>query len=395
MYKGSIFPCCLVSSHVLCMTVNPFYCPNEAPTCKWQCWGIVMVLWCQNLQLGETHRKVLCKFESNLIDGFWDIIIFVSPSLFFWTMSGPTSSAPTPVLCQAPVNVPLPTYDWNVADQMWGFWLFKSQLDTWFWLWKIKAVECLDYLLCILGKDGYAAMDHWVPPDEAHKWDPERFLDYLESTLDDAISPWVCIYELEDVKKRSDESVNELIDRICQLTFHAQIGNVSNAAIEFEDQCRLIPAIPDVNIELWKELFKVNCNKKVSHLLEISHTYYTIESGVVAKCAGKAIHALHQGCQSQKNKPQSAPHNAPTIPVHTPLAMTTDLHRMPSARAVPKKVTGMQSATALVLLANNPLSLMELRRPPIIDAVVRGRKWLWYKSALRKHPHAMSCSSMQ
>ena len=83
---------------------------------------------------------------------------------------------------------------------------------------------------------------------------------------------------------------------------------------------------------------------------------------------------------------KSVPHNAPTAPIHTPLPMTTALCGMPSARAVPKKVTGMQSDTALVLLANNPQSLMELRRPPIVNAMGRGRKLMWYKSTLRKHP---------
>ena len=56
-------------------------------------------------------------------------------------------------------------------------------------------------------------------------------------------------------------------------------------------------------------------------------------------------------------------HNAPTAPIHTLLAMTTALHGMPSARAVVEKVTGKHSAAALVLLANNPLSMMELRKP--------------------------------
>ena len=58
-------------------------------------------------------------------------------------------------------------------------------------------------------------MDQWVPADKANKKDPEKILDYIESTLDDEISPRVCVYELGDVKKRSDESVDELIDRIC------------------------------------------------------------------------------------------------------------------------------------------------------------------------------------
>ena len=76
-------------------------------------------------------------------------------------------------------------------------------------------------------------MDRWVPADEAHKNDPVKFLDYIESTLDDEISPQVHVYELEDITKRSDESINELVDWICQLACRAQIGDGSDAAIEF------------------------------------------------------------------------------------------------------------------------------------------------------------------
>ena len=85
-------------------------------------------------------------------------------------------------------------------------------------------------------------------------------------------------------RRGSDKSVNELIDRICQLACHAQIGDGSDATNEFEVHCRQIQAIPDANIELWKELLKVNHDKKVSDLLEISCTYYAIELGVAAMC---------------------------------------------------------------------------------------------------------------
>ena len=33
------------------------------------------------------------------------------------------------------------------------------------------------------------ARDHWVLLDEGHKLNPEKFLDYIKSTLDDEISP--------------------------------------------------------------------------------------------------------------------------------------------------------------------------------------------------------------
>ena len=86
-------------------------------------------------------------------------------------------------------------------------------------------------------------MDIWVPTDEAHKNDPKKFLDYIESTLDDEIFPPVCVYELEDITKRSDKSIDELVDQIHQLTCRAQISNGSDTVIEFEVQYRLIWAI--------------------------------------------------------------------------------------------------------------------------------------------------------
>ena len=116
-------------------------------------------------------------------------------------------------------------------------------------------------------------MDRWVPADQAHKNDPEEFLDYIESMLDNEISP--SVYKLEDITKRSDKSINELVDQICQLTHRAQIGNGSDAAIEFEVQHRLIWVIQDTNIKLCKQLLKVSHEKKVSHLLDICRTYYT------------------------------------------------------------------------------------------------------------------------
>ena len=65
----------------------------------------------------------------------------------------------------------------------------SASLRTWSGFAKIKAEGCPDYLLCILGKEGYVAMDCCVPPDQGHKQDPEKFLDYIESTLDDEIFP--------------------------------------------------------------------------------------------------------------------------------------------------------------------------------------------------------------
>ena len=122
----------------------------------------------------------------------------------------------------------------------------------------------------------------------------------------------------------------------------------------------LIGAIPDGNIELQKELLKVNHDKKVSDLSEISCTYYAIESRAAAMCAGKAIHALCQDCQPQKIKPQKCIQPCPNCThSHSP-----GCDKCPTWNATcnscSKEATGMQSARALALQANMLLSLMEL-----------------------------------
>ena len=102
----------------------------------------------------------------------------------------------------------------------------------------------------MLGKEGYDAMDCWMPTDSADKNDARKFLNYLESTLDNEISPCVRVYELKDIKKRSDETINALIDHIHQHACLVLIGDGSDAADEFGFQCRLIHAILDGYIKL-------------------------------------------------------------------------------------------------------------------------------------------------
>ena len=96
-----------------------------------------------------------------------------------------------------------------------------------------------------------------MPTDPADENNAGKFLDYLESTLDGEISPYVRVYELEDVKERTEETIDVVIDHICHLAHPAVIDDGSDAAVEIEVQCRLVHAIPDSNIELQKELLKV------------------------------------------------------------------------------------------------------------------------------------------
>ena len=102
--------------------------------------------------------------------------------------------------------------------------------------------------------------------------------------------------------------------------------------------------------------------------------YYIIESGSAVMCAGKTIQVLCQGHQPQKNKLQMSTSQCPQLLPFTPPGHDNYPAWNAICKSCSEKVTGMQSATVLVLPVNNPLSLMELRGLPVIDAMERGRK---------------------
>ena len=107
------------------------------------------------------------------------------------------------------------------------------------------------------------------------------------------------------------------------------------------------------------------------------------------------IHTLYQGCQPQKNKPQKPASQCPNY-THSHLPSHDNCPAWNAiCKTCSKKGHWHASATVLVLLANNPLSPMELRRPPIINAMERERKWIEYRLTPRRHPHVMSYLSMQ
>ena len=224
-------------------------------------------------------------------------------------------------------------------------------------------------------------MDRWVPEDEAHKNDLMKFLDYIESILDDEICPRVCVYKLEDITKRSDKSIDELVDQICQLTHRAQIGNGSDAAIEFEVQCRLIWAIPDVDIELCKQLQKVSCDKRVSHLLEICRTYYAVESGVAAMCVGHVVLAICHTCQTHDPKLQTS---------YTPCPNCTHQH-LPSRHNCPAqdlacKVCGKKGHWQAKCHSSGTTSPQASHHQPWFKSHEKGRESQAAKAKTEKRP---------
>ena len=94
-------------------------------------------------RIAETCRKVLCKFEVNQTYSSRVTTIFVPAPQFLKTVPVPwylwalmMSKPPEPasgsgIFVQAPLNVPMPAYDWNAPDQIQESWLFKCQFTSW------------------------------------------------------------------------------------------------------------------------------------------------------------------------------------------------------------------------------------------------------------------------
>ena len=97
--------------------------------------------------------------------------------------------------------MPLSTYGWNVPDEMQEFQMFKHQFTSW-------------KKICWIHQMRWSTFSSSMPTDPTDTNDAWKFLDYLESTLDGEISPHVRVYELEDVKKRTDETIDAIIDCI-------------------------------------------------------------------------------------------------------------------------------------------------------------------------------------
>ena len=172
-----------------------------------------------------------------------------------------------------------------------------------------------------------------MPTDPAGQNDTGKFLDNLESTLDDEISPCVRVYELEDIKNRSDETTDALNDCIHQLACHALIDDGSDAAVEFEVQHRLIFAISDHDIKLQKDFFKVSCDKGVSHLLEICLCTMPL-SLVLLQCVLAKPSMHYRSPVNCKSNNRNIPHSARISHASTHLYLTIALLKSLSAKVV-------------------------------------------------------------
>ena len=110
--------------------------------------------------------------------------------------SSPSKCAPQPMIGMHQIR--WESCDYSNINLHNGRWSGRSQHMRW---------TTFSPILC---KEGYGAMDHWVPTNAADKNDTGMFLDYLENTLDDEISPHVRFHELKGIKKREDETINIL-----------------------------------------------------------------------------------------------------------------------------------------------------------------------------------------
>ena len=145
-----------------------------------------MLMWWHHLQLGDTLRKVLCKFESNPTNSFQDIDNFVPP-MFFWPSdhflticdmtteltpqqliiqsAQATADAIASALTAWTASISLPIYDWDSKDAYHSFSIFLCTLENWLLLNHIAtdSEDHLQYVFAALGTKSLEMHAQWIP----------------------------------------------------------------------------------------------------------------------------------------------------------------------------------------------------------------------------------------
>ena len=160
------------------------------------------------------------------------------------------------------------------------------------------------------------------------------------------------VYELEDVRKRADDTIDALVDHIYQIAHHALIGDGCDAGVEFEVQCRLIHAIPDDDIELGKELSR-SVKTRVSHTYWKSAIHTMPLSLELLQCVLAKPLMQYRSPINLKSNHRSIPHSARIAHASTHLGMTIAPPKSLSAEVVQRKDIGKPSV--IPARKNNPL----------------------------------------
>jgi len=198
------------------------------------------------------------------------------------------------------LHVPNPAFDWSAPDQHEELRLFRTQLSNWFEIKDIPNAKRKACVLSLLGKEGVRLFERWSPTTADDRDDYGKFLDYIESTLTDSVSRRVLRYQLEDVRKRSDEPIDVLYERIKLMAQRAKVGGGTAEAIEYTLQQRLVRAIPDSDVELRKKLLELDDTKTSKDMLEVCRSYYSVVSGAAAMSdTSRSVHAISKKAHSR------------------------------------------------------------------------------------------------
>ena len=210
-----------------------------------QCWwhhnsaAMLTRMWWHYLQLAVTLRKGLCKFESNLTDGFGDTNIFVLPlffhvPMFFWpsetqqliTQSAQaTANATASEITAQTASISLPIYNHDSKDAYHSFSIFWHTLENWLLLNHIAtdSEDHLWYVFTALGTKSLEMHVQWMPTWDEQEW---RATKVKASAFLDKIHQHPCmIGELEDVIARPREDPQDLDAYIKTLMDHCKMIN--------------------------------------------------------------------------------------------------------------------------------------------------------------------------
>ena len=191
---------------------------------------MLLPMWWCYLQLADTFRKVLCKFDLVLTDGFHDIGVFVPPCFLIWDMA--TEPTPQQLITQSTqvtadtiasaltartTPISLPIYNWDSKDACHSFSIFWCILES--WLLNCIATNSEDnlwYVIATLGTKSLEMYAQWTPTGDEQEWHATKakasaFLNKIQHGMTHNVNTHVQLGELEDIIARLGEDPQDLV----------------------------------------------------------------------------------------------------------------------------------------------------------------------------------------
>ena len=194
-----------------------------------------------------------------------------------------------------------PKFDWNSQDQYEDFRLFKKGMERWYKLQGIPDTDDddtrLEYLLNFLGPIGQRKHEQWIPTGATEaarsqkKKSASEFMKHLHESMDHPVSQRCRIYQLEEIRIKTGETPDELVERIRGLADRCDFP--TDAEKERHIQFWLVRALSDT--DLVRKLLAMKIEATTAEMLAVCRTQIAIADNMSSMgLSSKTVSAIQK-----------------------------------------------------------------------------------------------------